>query len=258
MPPPTSHSSGGDRQFVMQGWAILGSLKSGWNTDIQQNYNDMHVKLKQIGLRSLLPPSQAEPVLYPDDFFYSQGTYDFMQLLTTVGGVSSSGELEDFRIVAYSIWMSAQGWAGFSPFPLVSYNKDGEKPPAYVLYPVDQETDEQATHITGWCVGGSFGTEWYKDLKGNYDAAFATRREFGLSEATPLYWTQRQDLQCLQVLQAPEEVNPAPGTSITNNSSALIRYLNWFASRGFGSLWAQPFMSGNMIGEANSLAGHVP
>ena len=131
MADPTLHSSDGsdagvaatasvrDREFSMRGWAILGSLKSGWNADIQRNYNDMQTKLTQLDLLSLLPESESEPVLYPDNFFYSQGSYDFLQLLATASDIV--GELDDYKIVAYSIWMSAQGWAGFSrhrPDPL--------------------------------------------------------------------------------------------------------------------------------------------
>ncbi len=239
----------------MQGWAILGSLKSGWNADIQRNYNDMQTKLTQLDLLSLLPESESEPVLYPDNFFYSQGSYDFLQLLATAS--DTVGELDDYKIVAYSIWMSAQGWAGFSPFPLISYNK-GRQPEKYHLYPVDQHFGTQPTHITGWCVIGSFGTEWYKRLKENYDAAYDKRRELGLSEATPLYWAQRQDIQCLQVLQAPVQADPDPGSGISNNYSALTEYVNWFGDRGFGALTPQPFMNGNMVANANVLASQTP
>lgn len=265
MADPTLHSSKAgaaatagisDREFSMQGWALLGSLKSGWNADIQANYNDMTTKLKQLQLFSLLPSSESEPVLNPDYFFYSQGSYDFLQLLATDS--NTVGELDDYKIVAYSIWMSAQGWGGFSPFPLISYNK-GSRPETYYLYPVDQqEYDTESTHITGWCVIGSFGTEWYKSLKKNYHAAYHKRRALGLSEATPLYWAQRQDIQCLQVLQAPVRPDPDPGSSISNNYSALTEYINWFGDRGFGTLTPQPFMSGNMAATANTLAGQTP
>ncbi len=246
-----------DRDFSMQGWALLGSLKSGWNADVQQNYNDMQVKLRQLRLKSLLPQSRSEPVLYPDNFFYSQGTYDFLQLLTTTQGPNADGELKDYRIVAYSIWMSSQGWAGFSPFPILTYNK-GAQPKAYQLYAVDQGVDALPTHVTGWYVGGSFSSKWYNDLQANYDAAYGQRCKLNISEATPLYFTQQQYMQCLQVLQAPVESNPNSITGIKNNYSALTEYLNWFASEGFGSLWAQPFMNGNMVAEANSLAGQTP
>ena len=241
--------------FSMQGWAVLGHLESGWNADVQQNYSDMQRKLKQLGLRSLLPQSESQPVLYPDDLFYSQGTFDIVQLLSAP---SDGRGIESNRIVAYSIWLSTQGWAGFSPFPLIKFNP-GAAPKRYVLSPVDQGFGVLPTHITGWCVLGSFDSKWYSDLQANYDSAYHMRSELGITEATPLYWAQSQDVQCLQVLQAPGRRGSESGAeAITNSYGAMTEYVNWFAQQGFGSLTPQPIMNADMVAEANALAGATP
>jgi hypothetical protein len=151
--------------------------------------------------------------------------------------------------------MSTQVWGGFSPFPLIKFNA-GAAPKRYILSPVDQGFGVLPTHITGWCVLGSFEPKWFSDLQANYDAAFHMRGELGITEATPLYWAHSQDVQCLQVLQAPGRRGSENGAeAIVNSYSAMTEYVNWFSQQGFGLLTPQPIMNADMLAEANVLAG---
>lgn len=238
-------------RYEQVGWWIPGSLNSGWNSNFQANFSDMANKFNQLGIVPLVKGILPNINL---GFYFSMAEFDYIQLLTIdppEGTQNSTGKplggLASYSIVAYSVWMSTQGWSGFSPIPITQ------------LQGIDNEilcsptTNLKQTYFpTGWYFTGSFSQSWYADVIGNYKLAMAKREELSIQSLSPLYFCQSSMYDCVQMVQAPYSEGNIP------NAGVIQEYVSWFNEMGFGSLKSIPFMSEELLSEAIQVAAKTP
>ncbi|MFY0630856.1 MAG: hypothetical protein JXR05_10780 [Flavobacteriaceae bacterium] len=240
-----------NNQYKQVGWWIPGSLNPGWSANYQANFGDMSNKFNQLGLVPLVKGILPNVDL---GFYFSMAEFDYIQLLTVnppEGTQNTTGEplggLASYSIVAYSVWMSNQGWSGFSPIPITQLqgieNEILDEPYA---------NPKQTYFPTGWYFVGSFSSAWYSDLTNNYTRAMEKRKELGLKSLSPLYFCQSSFYDCVQMVQTPSDENNVPDVSIVQE------YVSWFNAQGFGSLKSIPFMSEELLSEAIEIGGKTP
>ncbi|HRI70912.1 MAG TPA: hypothetical protein PK156_42050 [Polyangium sp.] len=233
-------------RFVQAGWWIPGMLRSGWSGELQANYNDMQMKLNELGL---VPLVQGQAPMPSIGMYYSQAEYDFIQLLTTSDERPQNAQ----SIVTYSIWLASRNWAGTSPVPILKASDAVE--PAGVDMP--RNALRGVRSVAGWYLLGSLEKPWYSDIEKNIRDAQEKRAELGLNDCTPLYFTQCASTQTLQMVQSRWE--EAPGSNESwQDPNALQQYVNWWGSRGFGSQRPIPFMTPLLLSEALLAAGRAP
>lgn len=232
-----SHST-----YTHVGWWVPGSLNAGWSRTYQANFNDMFDKFQQLGIQTLV---QSLPGSLDVGLYFSEAEYDFLQLLTLKPRQGQPHRLPTLPIVAFSIWLASQGWAHFSPIPLLQFQGAVEH-----LHPVQAPENEQ--YPCGWYLTGSLAGAWYSHLPENYLRAQQHRDSLGLRDISPLYLTESTVYDCIQLVQAP--VRP-DGSS---NESRVAEYVAWFAEQSFGHLSMVPFMSPALIEDASLLAGRNP
>jgi len=238
---------GDETNYKQVGWWIPGSLKAGWDANYQANFSDMSNKFSQLGIKPLVEGIMPNVNL---GFYFSMAEFDYIQLLTVdppEGTQNTSGEtldgLASYSIVAYSVWLSTQGWSGFSPIPITQLQGiENEN----LVSPM---TNSQQTYFpTGWYFLGSFSQAWYQDLIGNYNLAKAKREELNIQNLSPLYFCQSSFYDCVQMVQAPYAKD-------VPDVNAIQQYVSWFNEMGFGSLKSIPFMSEDLLSEAIQIAG---
>ena len=239
-----------DKQFKQVGWWIPGSLKPGWDAHYQANFADMANKFNQLGIVPLVNGIMPDPKL---GFYFSMAEFDYIQLLTVEppGGTQIDGKqldgLASYSIVAYSVWMSTQGWSGFSPIPILQLQGvNNEK-----LYSPTTNL-EQTYFPTGWYFVGSFSSAWYTQLHKNYEMAMTKREDLGIQSLSSLYFCQSSLYDCIQMVQAPYDGKNVPDAGVVQE------YASWFSEKGFGSLKPIPFMSEDLLREAIQIAAKTP
>ncbi len=233
-------------QYEQAGWWIPGSLKSGWDTDIQANYSDMANKFDQLGIVPLVPGLLPNIEL---GLYYSMAEFDYIQFIT-IDPKSQDGGAEALpahKMVAYSVWMSEQGWSGFSPIPILRLKGTED----YEVLNIPSDDYDHLHYPAGWYFLGSLSQAWYEDPSARYQQAYEKRVELGISNLSPLYSCQSSLYDCVQMVQAPF-VDGVPQIGV------IEEYVNWFNAMGFGNLNSIPFMSEDLLSEAIELAGKTP
>ena len=235
--------------YEQVGWWIPGSLKPRWDANFHANFNDIDGKMEQLGLVPLvrgLMPNQAI------GFYFSMAEFDYIQLLTVkpLSGKQATVKLPDalasYTIVAYSVWMSSQGWSGFSPIPIMELQGVSEDE-----YATPMAFPEQTYYPAGRYLIGELSQRWFQNIQKNYRIALEKRIELNFNILSPLYHCQSSIYDCIQMLQAPhDEGVPRAG--------AIQEYVAWFNGMGFGNLKAIPFMSETLLEEAINIAHKTP
>ncbi len=238
------------RRYKQVGWWIPGSLKPGWNKNYQANFGDMSNKFNQLGLKPLV-----KGILPNEDlgFYFSMAEFDYIQLLTVdppEGTQNSSGKpldgLAAYTIVSYSVWMSSQGWSGFSPIPILQIDGIENE-----VLSEPKVNSKQIYFPMGWYFTGSLSQKWYKDIEANYMAAMHKREELNIRSLSPLYLCQSSFYDCIQMVQSPYH-NDVPDVGV------IQEYVSWFNQNGFGNLKSIPFMAEDLLSEAIEIGGKTP
>lgn len=229
--------------YVQAGWWIPGKLQRGWASNLQANYNDMSAKLRQLGLVALVP---GQPPHQDLGLYYSQADYDFLQLLAAPD--PARGHQNPQRIVAYSCWLGAQGWAGVSPVPVLL----PADTPAAAGVQIPRHAALGAFSVAGWYLLGRLDAPWFTDVPGHLARAADRRAELGLRDASPLYFTQTAACQTLQLVQSRWT-----GAG-TQDFGAVQQYADWWGGQGFGGQHAIPFMTPTLLGDALLVASQAP
>lgn len=240
-----------ENQYKQVGWWVPGSLKPGWNAQYQANFSDMANKFNELGIEPIVKGILPNVDL---GFYFSMAEFDYIQLLTVNPKkgtsrvpVEAQEGLSSYSIVAYSVWMSSQGWSSFSPIPITQLQGiDNEK----IVSP--KSNSKQTYFPTGWYFLGSFSSSWYADVVKNYKAAMEKRADLGIASLSPLYFSQSSFYDCVQMVQAPYDDNDIP------NVSAIQEYVSWFNQMGFGNLKSIPFMSEDLLSEAILMGTKAP
>lgn len=224
--------------YRQAGWWIPGKLEAGWSSDLQANYNDMLSKFNQL---ELTPIVQGPPPFQGLGLYYSQGDWDFIQLLTSEDPDHAQ------TIVTYSIWLSNQGWASTSPVSIAVAEGHDEA----LGVDIPAAAADGGFGIAGWYLVGSLESAWYADVEGNLVAAAQQRRALGLRDCSPLYVTQNASSSTVQMIQAPWRDG-------RQDFDPVQQYANWWGQQGFGSQRAVPFMTPTLLGNALLKAGETP
>lgn len=233
-------------QFVQAGWWIPGSLRPGWSSDLQANYNDMAMKFNELGI---VPLVEGQPPFQGIGMYYSQAEYDFIQLLAT----NDKRPQDAQTIVAYSIWLASRRWAGTSPVPVLK----AINAPAPQGVHIPPQARLSAHSIAGWYLLGSLERAWYGDVEKNLIAAQEKRRELGLRDCSPLYFTQCATAQTLQVVQSPWQ-QPKGAVDACQDPDPIQQYIQWWGAQGFGGQRPIPFMTPTLVGDALDAARKTP
>ena len=227
-------------EYCHAGWFVPGHLKPGWMEQFRANFNDVRVKFQQLGITPLVRGVGGEEDL---GFFFSQAQYNFVQFLTAQDPFMQSAREwvrpSTQRIVAYSLWMSLQGWAGFSPVPVFRHLSDADAVQDFI-YP---EQDPEFRHTPfGWYLLGRLDSAWYADIHQSLMRAADKRDSLGLAAITPMYRAQGGDFDCVQAVQS---LRPDP--SGLPDPSAAMAYAEWFSRQGYGRLRATPLLSTTLV-----------
>lgn len=230
-------------QFAQAGWWIPGSLLPGWSSTFQANFNDLGAKLAQLRLTPIVAGPPPDPDI---GFYFSEAEYDFIQLLTLEPVHPGPPErvLPATNVVAYSIWMASQGWAHFSPIPILTMRQEPPPPP---LSPA--ALSREASYPAGWYLPGKLSASWYEKIDENYALAEKARADLKIEDLSPFYLTQSTLYDCVQMVTIRPE---------NAQETSIMAYLAWFNGAGFGSLSAVPFLAPDLVSAAINLAGMTP